>query len=129
METSVKDVDEKKTGGQPRLIHLVSEVISIEADIAKGRGTAFNVLDSYRDDPEGLLSLLQMAVPVYLGSESAARALALISQLMRDKPLASLMDLYRTLHSVPEFVAFANAMLHGFMPAGGRPGGDTRPRA
>lgn len=85
-------------------------------DFTVGEPVALNFVEGWREDPDGLMKLLQKTVPVYLEAEATRRASGLIAQLMLDKPRANLMDLYRTLHADPEFAAFANAMLQGFVP-------------
>ncbi|HGF4015171.1 hypothetical protein [Burkholderia cenocepacia] len=85
-------------------------------DVTVGEPVALNLVEGWREDPDGLMKLLQKAVPVYLEAEATRRASALIAQLMREKSRANLLDLYRTLHADPEFAAFANAMLQGFVP-------------
>lgn len=85
-------------------------------DFAVGKPMALNFVEGWREDPNGLMELLQKAVPVYLEPDAARRASALIGHMMLETPRANVMDLYRTLHAVPEFAAFANAMLQGFVP-------------
>lgn len=85
-------------------------------DFAVGAPMALNFVEGWRGDPYGLMELLQRAVPVYLEADALRRASGLIGQMMLETPRANLMDLYRTLHAVPEFAAFANAMLQGFVP-------------
>lgn len=85
-------------------------------DFSAGAPVALNLVEGWREDPDRLMELLQKAVPVYLEADATRRATALIAQLMLEKPRANLMDLYRALHAVPEFAAFANAMLQGFVP-------------
>ncbi|CAB3754611.1 hypothetical protein [Paraburkholderia humisilvae] len=85
-------------------------------DLAAVKLAPMNFIDGWREDPDGLMELLQRAVPVYLEADSTRRVVALIGRMMRETPRANLMDLYRTLHAEPEFAAFANAMLHGFVP-------------
>ncbi|MBR8173130.1 hypothetical protein KDX27_36150 [Burkholderia cenocepacia] len=85
-------------------------------DFTVGEPVALNLVEGWREDPDGLMKLLQKAVPVYLEAEATRRASALIAQLMLEKSRANLLDLYRTLHADPEFAAFANAMLQGFVP-------------
>ncbi|WP_176000350.1 hypothetical protein [Burkholderia vietnamiensis] len=85
-------------------------------DFTVGEPVGLNFVEGWRDDPDGLMKLLQKAVPVFLEAEATRRASGLIAQLMLEKPRANLMDLYRTLHADLEFSAFANAMLQGFVP-------------
>ncbi|HDR9756578.1 hypothetical protein KDX16_16645 [Burkholderia vietnamiensis] len=85
-------------------------------DFTVGAPVGLNIVEGWREDPDGLMKLLQKGVPVFLEAEATRRASRLIAQLMLEKPRANLMDLYRTLHADPEFSAFANAMLQGFVP-------------
>lgn len=85
-------------------------------DFTVGEPVALNFVEVWREESDGLMKLLQKAVPVYLEAEATRRASGLIAQLMLDKSHPNLMDLYRTLHADPEFAAFANAMLQGFVP-------------
>jgi hypothetical protein len=85
-------------------------------DFAAGEPMALNFVEGWRGDPKGLMEVLQKAVPVYLEADAMRRASGLVGQMMLEAPRANLMDVYRALHAVPEFTAFANAMLHGFVP-------------
>ncbi|MBB4517414.1 hypothetical protein [Paraburkholderia fungorum] len=85
-------------------------------DFSAREPMALNFVEGWRSDPDGLMELLQKAVPVYLEADAIRRASGLIGQMLLETHRANLMDLYRTLHAVPEFAAFANAMLQGFVP-------------